>query len=108
MVRIEEIKITKDKSIQKVKPPSKVYIPLIQHTGKVCTPLVKSQDFVKIGQKIATCDSGIFAPIHSSISGKVIDICDWPHPVLGKAKAIVIESDGLDKSEIQIRNPKLR
>lgn len=99
MVRIEERKITKDKPIQKAKLPLKVHIPLIQHTGKVCLPKVKIGDSVKTGELIATREEGIFSPIHSSLSGKVGEITEWPHPSLGRAKAILIESDGQDKEQ---------
>jgi len=38
----------------------------------------------------------VAAPVHASLSGKVAAIADWPHPVLGRAKTIIIESDGQD------------
>jgi electron transport complex protein RnfC len=60
-------------------------------------PLVLVGDSVLLGQKIATVQARVFAPIHASVSGKVISIQEWPHPVLGRCKAIVIESDGLDQ-----------
>ena len=34
-------------------PPREVVIPLLQHIGKPCTPLVKAGDHVDMGQKIA-------------------------------------------------------
>ncbi|HTY44594.1 MAG TPA: electron transport complex subunit RsxC [Patescibacteria group bacterium] len=99
MVRLEEHKeYTADKPIEKLKPPAKVYIPLAQHLGKVCVPEVKPGDAVLAGQRIAGIQAHVWAPVHASISGKVSAIQDWPHPVLGKAKAIVIEDDGLDKT----------
>lgn len=95
MVRIEEKKeSTEDKPIQKAGLPSKVYIPLIQHAGKECSSVVKRGEEVRVAQMIATSDSGVFSPIHSSVSGKVVDIVDWPHPILGRKRAIVVESDG--------------
>jgi len=105
MVRIEERKeITKNKAVQRANLPSKVYIPLIQHTGKECLPVIKIGDEVKTGQMIATREDGIFSLIHSSVSGKVIDITDWPHPLLGRAKAIVIESDGTDSLQFTVNS----
>ncbi len=84
--------------------PARVYIPLSQHIGRPCIPLVKTGDSVLAGQKIAAVETGMHAPIHASVSGKVVSIQDWPHPALGRCKAIVIENDGQEKSEI--RNPK--
>lgn len=99
MVRLEEHKTqTEDKIIERMPLSSRVYIPLSQHLGKVCSPEVKIDDSVLTGQRIAAIVAHISAPIHASISGKVISIQEWPHPVSGRSKAIVIESDGLDKS----------
>jgi electron transport complex protein RnfC len=72
---------------------------LIQHFGKPCNEvLVKVGDLVKTGQMIATSKGGLFSPVHASISGKVSSIADCVHPLLGKAKAITIESDGKDEN----------
>lgn len=98
MVRLTENKqVVENKAIEKLPLPAKVYLPLIQHSGKICNPLVKIGDIVSAGQKIAGTDAHVYALIHASISGKVIAIQDWSHPVLGRAKAIVIEGDGQDK-----------
>ena len=94
MARLKERKSsTKHKSISLAKLPTKVYLPLHQHLGKPCTASVKRADTVRAGQVIATSDAGIFAPLHASISGKVVTIDDWPHPTLGRGKAVIIESD---------------
>jgi electron transport complex protein RnfC len=98
MVRLEEHKHrTENKAIERIPLPSLVYIPLSQHLGKICNPEVKVGDLVARGQRIATAEAQVYAPIHASISGKVTSIQDWPHPVLGRCKAIVIEGDGSDK-----------
>ena len=92
MVKLEENKSqTHYKAIEVLPSPSKVYIPLSQHLGKACNPLVKTGDTVLVGQKIASIEAGVYAPIHASISGKVVSIQDWPHPVLGRCKAIVVD-----------------
>jgi len=93
----EHKKETENKAIEKLAAPAKVYIPLSQHIGKPCEPLVKAGDYVHLGQKIAAAQANVYSPIHSSVSGKVAGIQDWPHPVLGRCRAIVIENDGLDK-----------
>ena len=97
MVRLAENKhYSENKLTQSLPLPQKVYIPLIQHLGKVCNPEVKVNDMVSLGQRIASVEAHVYAPIHASISGKVVAIQDWPHPVLGRAKAVVIEGDGQD------------
>jgi Na+-translocating ferredoxin:NAD+ oxidoreductase subunit C len=99
MVRLAENKhYSENKLTQSLPAPAKVYIPLIQHLGKICSPVVKVGDSVSLGQMIASISANLYAPIHASISGKVVAIQDWPHPVLGRAKAVVIEGDGQDNS----------
>lgn len=49
--------------------PQKVVIPLHQHTGAPCEPLVKVGDPVKTGQKIGDSEAFVSAPVHASISG---------------------------------------
>ncbi len=106
MVRLEEKKSrTADKLIEAMPLPLKAYISLSQHTGKACDKLeVKIGDHVFTGQKLASCEAKIYAPVHASIFGKVSSIQEWLHPVLDRSKAIVIEGDGQDK--IQNSNPK--
>lgn len=87
-------KLTKKNKVEVAKLPKKVILPLSQHTGATCEPLVKVGDHVRVGQKIADSDKFVSAPIHASISGTVTEISDKAHPVLGQCKSIVIESDG--------------
>jgi electron transport complex protein RnfC len=98
MIRLPEYKeLTEHSPIKETGLPKKVFIPLSQHFGKPCDKiLVKPGDMVKTGQMLASSETGLFCPIHASISGKVVSIIDSPHPTLGRDKSIVIESDGLD------------
>jgi len=101
MVRLAENKHhSENKATEKLPLPQKVYLPLSQHLGKICEPEVKAGDLVSLGQRIASLTAHVYAPVHASISGKVAAIQDWPHPVLGRAKAIVIEWDGRDDQSL--------
>lgn len=102
MLRLKDKKeFTADVPIRQARLPQKAIIPLLQHIGKAAHPIVKVGDLVKTGQLIA--DAGgldsVSASVHSSLSGKVLAIDDLAHPVLGRAKAVVIASDGLDQKE---------
>ena len=98
MVRIERYKQDNaDSPIEPLPLTNRVFIPLSQHIGKICSPLVKSGDDVAAGKMIATAESHVSSVVHASISGKVSSIQDWPHPLLGRSKAIIIESDGMDR-----------
>ena len=94
MVRLEDNKFyTEDKPLEALPLPAKVYIPLSQHLGKPCLSLVNPGDSVSLGQKIGSVEAHVYSPVHASVSGKVKAIVDCPHPVLGRAKAVVIEAD---------------
>lgn len=80
--------------IEEYLPKSQVIIPLQQHIGAPCIPLVKVNDYVKVGQKIGEANGFVSAPVHSSVSGKVVAIEDRPSPSGKLVKSIVIESDG--------------
>lgn len=90
---------TAHKPIRRAPLPKRVFIPLSQHTGAACRPLVKAGQAVRCGEKIAESDKFISSPIHASISGTVAKIEKFPHPVLGRFDAILIESDGSDAKE---------
>ncbi|MDD5435009.1 MAG: RnfABCDGE type electron transport complex subunit C, partial [Nitrospira sp.] len=89
--------------IEIMRPPDKVVIPLSQHIGTPCEPLVKIGDSVKKFQKIGEARGFVSAPVHSSISGKVIAIGRFPHPAGNQSDSIVIEADGKDAPVDNIR-----
>ncbi|MBI3814414.1 MAG: electron transport complex subunit RsxC [Nitrospinae bacterium] len=93
----EEKDRTKGIPIQTIPLPEKVVIPLSQHTGAICEPLVKVGDIVKKGQKIGEGKGSITSTVHSSISGKVVDISPHPHPLGSDILSIIIESDKKDE-----------
>lgn len=70
--------------------PEKVIIPLKQHNGTVCEPLVSKGDMVKVGQKIGECTSDICAAVHSSICGEVVSIEEAPTPSGTKVMSVII------------------
>ena len=86
--------LTEKKALEYAEEPSVVYIPLHQHTGAPCEPLVKVGDSVKVGQKIGQSQAFVSAPIHSSIAGIVKEITTITTPTGINATCVVIESDG--------------
>ncbi|MFZ5352960.1 MAG: electron transport complex subunit RsxC [Bacillota bacterium] len=72
--------------------PKVVVIPMQQHIGAPCEPIVKVGDEVKLGQKIGEAKGFVSSPIHSSVSGKVIAVEPRLHTG-GTAVCVVIESD---------------
>ncbi len=94
---IHEKKLTSSIAVEDLKLPDKVVIPLSQHIGAPCEPLVKIGDHVKKYQKIGEPKGFVSAPVHASISGKVIAIGRFSHPSGNQSQSIVIESDGKDE-----------
>lgn len=85
---------TKDLPIQKASEPDTVTIPLHQHIGAPCKPLVKKGDRVKVGEKIGEGESFVSAAVHAPISGEVKQVTEVTTPTGMTVEAIVIESDG--------------
>ena len=90
---------TATKPIKEFPFPSRVVLPLLQHTGAPLSPLVKKGDRVKRGQKIADVEAFISAPLHSPLAGIVAGIEDYFHPLLGRFPALTIENDGSGEEE---------
>ncbi len=86
-------KNTRAKPIETLPPQKEMIYPLLQHTGAMCEPCVQVGDYVRMGQKIADTSAEVSAPIHSTVSGTVKEICDWDHPSGKRIPAIIIEND---------------
>lgn len=52
-------------------PKGELMIPMVQHIGAPCEPVVKAREEVLFGQKIADVGAPISAPIHATVSGKI-------------------------------------
>ena len=79
-----------------ISPKDEVIIPLRQHIGAPCEPIVSVGDYVYMGQKIGESTSFVSAPVHSSVSGTVKEIKPYPHPTGGMCMSIIIENDHKD------------
>jgi electron transport complex protein RnfC len=89
--------------LKRAEVPKVVIIPMQQHIGAPCEPIVQVGDEVKLGQKIGEPKGFVSAPIHSSVSGKVIAIEKRPHPGGGLVTSVVVESDGMDTVDERIK-----
>ncbi len=94
--------ITEQGTILEVPAPAQVVIPLHQHTGATCEPLVKVGDEVVEGQKIGDSSKFISAPVHASISGRVKKIDKMPHPCGVNILSIVIENESAAAEDVPI------
>ena len=89
----EHKELTCTKAVEPLrKAPAQVALAMSMHVGAPCAPVVKVGDQVTVGQKIAEV-TGLGAPIHASVSGKVVAIEPRPYCGGGKVMAVVIEND---------------
>ncbi len=83
-------------AISEIPLPPQVVIPMSQHIGAPCTPLVAVGDEVRLGQKIGEAKAPVSAPIHASVSGKVVAVEPRLNSMGNMVMSVVIENDGKD------------
>lgn len=92
-VRLDHQKNTAELETVVMPSPKKVYIPMLQHIGAPCSPIVKKGDRVFVGTLIGEAVGFVSAEIHSSVSGTVVDVKDLTIGNGTLQKYIIIESD---------------
>ena len=83
-----------DKPIQVFPEPDILVVPMSQHIGAPCKPLVKKGDPVTVGQKIGD-NTGLCVPVHSPVSGRVKAVEMKAHSSGRTMMSVVIENDHL-------------
>lgn len=78
-----------------VEAPAQVVIPMSMHVGDPCTPVVAEGETVKVGQLIGE-PTGLGAPIHASVSGKVAAVEPRSYGGGGMMLSVVIDNDFQD------------
>ena len=81
-----------NEAVQAFPEPDLLVIPMQQHIGAPCKPLVKKGDPVLVGQKIGD-NQGLCVPVHSPVSGKVKAVEMRPHISGVHVQSVVIEND---------------
>lgn len=94
-----------ERRIQEFPEPDILVIPMSQHIGAPCRPLVKKGDRVLAGQKIGD-NEGLCVPVHSPVSGTVKAVEMKPHSSGMTVMSVVVENDHQQElsPEIQPRN----
>jgi electron transport complex protein RnfC len=87
---------------RRMPPPARAVIPLAQHEGEPALPVVREGERVCVGTLLGAPNGHFSAAVHSSVSGKVTGIVMAPHPSLGRALAVAVESDGEDRLDPEI------
>ena len=84
-------------AIRELPAPQRVTIPLSQHIGAPAKAIVKKGDSVLMGQKIGEAGGYVSAPVHASVSGKVVGIENVETANGTVVPAVVIENDYQDQ-----------
>ena len=106
-ISVPHYKNTMDCATEMMPVPERVLLPMIQHMGAPCEPMVKVGDQVKVGQLIGDAGSPMSAPIYSSVSGKVTAISEFINPMGMRTSAVAIESDGEQTISEEIQIPSV-
>jgi electron transport complex protein RnfC len=85
--------LAKDASIRPAQIPKRVVIPLSQHVGAPCKAVVSINQDVRKGQIVGEPGGFVSAPVHSSVSGKVVAIGEFPNAMGRMVPSVVIEND---------------
>ena len=85
-----------DKRVQDFPEPDILVVPLSQHIGAPCQPLVAKGDRVTMGQKIGD-NTGLCVPVHAPVSGTVKAVEMRPHSMGMTMMSVVIENDHQDE-----------
>ena len=88
--------------VQEFPEPDILVIPMNQHIGAPCLPLVRKGDRVLLGQKIGD-NQGLCVPVHSPVSGRVAAVEMRAHTCGTTVMSVVVESDHLDEKDPSIR-----
>lgn len=83
----------REKPIEIMPAPPKVYVSLSQHIGKPAQAVVKKGDKVLVGQLIACAAGFVSANIHSSVSGTVEAVVAGRNAAGAPVETIVIDND---------------
>ena len=89
--------MSKDVTTFRTITPKQVVIPMVQHIGTPCTPLVKVGDRVLRGTKVGDGE-GLCVPVHASVAGTVVAVEPRPHPNGQMVMSVVIENDFTDEA----------
>jgi len=108
-----EHKLSAGNKIEELPLPEEVVIPVSQHLGAPSKVLVNRGDQVKVGQVIAEASGFVSTNIHSSVSGKVLKVDQFPDSSGYRRMAVQIQVEGdewletIDRSDDLVRNTVL-
>jgi electron transport complex protein RnfC len=82
---------TRERPIERIALPAKLVVPMSQHLGAPCQPLVAEGEPVLRGQVIGDVDAMVSAPVHAPASGYVTGVVKTLTPAGVPVTAVEIE-----------------
>ncbi len=104
-IHVDHCKNTAGQAIIPMTLPEKVFIPMSQHIGAPCQPVVAVGDHVKVGQLIGDNAAPMCAPIHSSVSGEVVAIEKFMTSFGRVDTNVIIQVDGKQEIAETVKPP---
>ncbi len=92
--------------IRDIAVPTTLTIPMRQHVGAPSTPRVKKGDEVYVGTVLGDSEAYVSAPVHSSVSGKVVQVVPRAHPAGEDVLSVLIENDGERRPDPSLAPPR--
>ncbi|MDD6094248.1 MAG: electron transport complex subunit RsxC [Clostridia bacterium] len=89
----DDHKYTASLPVESITEPEYVSIPLTQHVGVMCRPVVKLGERVLRGQLVGEIPGGLGCPVHSGVSGTVKRIEEFTTDSGGMSYKVVVEND---------------
>ena len=84
-------------AIKELPAPPRLVIPLQQHIGAPAKAVVQKGDRVLMGQVIGEAGGFVSAPVHSSVSGTVVDVTPCLQANGTEVMAVIIDNDYQDE-----------
>ncbi len=103
--KVPHRKFTEDNASVRLAVPKSVTIPLSMHIGAPAEICVKEGDPVYVGTPIAKSGGFVSVDTHSSVSGTVSEIVTVLFSDGSQRPAVVIETDGEQKPDPEIKVP---
>lgn len=85
--------------------PEKILLPMQQHIGAPCKPVVKKGDAVYVGSVVGEAGGFVGADIHSGVSGTVTGVEQMMAPTGRLVETVIIEPDGQQTIDALLRPP---
>lgn len=94
---------TQSQQIVNAAAPARVTIAMVQHGGAPAACCVKVGQTVDMGQVIGEAQGFVSAPVHASVSGKVVALTTCITPSGKSVPAVVIENDFEDRWDASVQ-----